>query len=199
MSDAADLDPVLDPRQLMRIEAVHRGFFYQHLVCVALLVKNNRLRGTTVIVERDEDVEVLTAERRWYLQIKTRLRPLQHSDIADALTRFAALRDEHRGGGRRAAPSFAIVSNVEPGSKLAAHLAAPEWPSDITIISPARLAEAVLPPAWPNIDAALHACACAAADVRFGTLAAETLVLKLAALVQHAAAGARGHAFRSED
>src|SRR5260221_10128877 len=53
--------------------------------------------------------------------------------------------------------------------------------------------------AWPNIDAALHACACAAADVRFGTLAAETLVLKLAALVQHAAAGARGHAFRSED
>lgn len=199
MGYAAGLDPVLDPRQLTRIEAVHRGFFYQHLYAVACLLTIGRPRGTTVIVERDEDVEVLTAERRWYLQVKTRLRPLQNSDISDALTRFAALRDEHRGGGRETTPAFAIVSNVEPGPELAALLGAAEWPSDITVISPGRHSEAGLPSAWPNIDAALRACARAAADVPFGTLAAETLVLKLAALVQHAAAGAREHAFRSED
>jgi hypothetical protein len=47
---------VLDPVQLARIEAVHRGFLYQHLFAVACLLMASGTRASAIIVEADEDV-----------------------------------------------------------------------------------------------------------------------------------------------
>jgi hypothetical protein len=44
----------LDPRQLARIEAVHRGFLYQHLYAATCLFHAARAGVTHVIVENDE-------------------------------------------------------------------------------------------------------------------------------------------------
>jgi len=38
MTNGAPLLSVLDPRQLERIQSVHRGFLYQHLYAVACLL-----------------------------------------------------------------------------------------------------------------------------------------------------------------
>lgn len=62
----------LDARQLARIEAVHRGFLYQHLYAAACLFRAARSGVTQIVVENDEDVEVVLPDRRIYAQIKTR-------------------------------------------------------------------------------------------------------------------------------
>lgn len=49
---------VLDPAQLVRIEAVHRGFLFQHLYTVQCLLSAAALSVRSVDVESDEDVEV---------------------------------------------------------------------------------------------------------------------------------------------
>ena len=78
----------LDPAQLVRIESVHRGFLYQHLYATACLLTCGRQQGNITIVERDEDIELITQTHRYYLQAKTRSKPLQPGDIGDALERF---------------------------------------------------------------------------------------------------------------
>ena len=45
----------LDRRQLARIEAVHRGFLYQHLYAVACLFRASSAGVTHIVVENDED------------------------------------------------------------------------------------------------------------------------------------------------
>jgi hypothetical protein len=57
---------VLDPAQLVRIEAVHRGFLYQHLYAVQCLLSAAALSVLSVDVESDEDVEVQFDGRRIY-------------------------------------------------------------------------------------------------------------------------------------
>lgn len=49
---------ILDPAQLVRIEAVHRGFMYQHLFAAGCLlaVQGSDLRA--IRVELDEDIEL---------------------------------------------------------------------------------------------------------------------------------------------
>jgi len=47
---------VIDPAQLRRIEAVHRGFLYQHLYAVGCMIKLASLEAGQVAVERDEDI-----------------------------------------------------------------------------------------------------------------------------------------------
>jgi hypothetical protein len=76
-----DLDPVLDPKQLSRIEGVHRGFFYQHLYASNLLLLMPGSQTVSVAVERDEDVEVRRPSLTIYIQIKTRVGALTPSDI----------------------------------------------------------------------------------------------------------------------
>ena len=49
---------ILDRAQLTRIEAVHRGFLFQHLCTVQCLLKAAELSVQSVDVESDEDVEV---------------------------------------------------------------------------------------------------------------------------------------------
>src|SRR3954466_14142415 len=90
----------LDPRQLARIEAVHRGFLYQHLYAAACLFNAAQAGGTHVIVKNDEDVELVRPDKHIYVQVKTRASNLVLSDIDGALSRFASIRKEHSEGRR---------------------------------------------------------------------------------------------------
>jgi hypothetical protein len=123
---------VLDPRQLTRIEAVHRGFMYQHLFAVGCLLL---ARGHTaaVTVEHDEDVQ-LHGEASTYIQIKTRNRPLIAADIDGALERFATLRAEHQSDRRSGRPQFAIAANIAPAAGLRNALQAQDFPQDVSVV-----------------------------------------------------------------
>lgn len=191
------IELTIDPVQLTRIEATHRGFGYQHLYAVACLLDIHSTAVDAVIIEHDEDVEVVRADSRVYVQVKTRNRPLRFSDLNGVLPRFAALRREHVEGRRAGAAQFAIVSNIEPGSDLQARLTRSTWPVDVVVLWPGEPntnLDLRLPAPWPDVSAAMEACIAAAALVPFPSLAPETLVLKLAGLVQQLAAGHGGHA-----
>lgn len=191
------LDPPLDPAQLVRIEATHRGFGYQHLYAVACLLGTQLAEADSVIVEHDEDIELVRGETHDYVQVKTRDHPLWPGDVASALERFSALRNEHSQGHRNGIARFAIVSNAAPGPTLSTQLTSPSWPADVAYVWPGDLgksAELSLPPAWPDLTAAFEGCVGLAASVPFSALKPETLVLKLAGLVQYLATGADGHA-----
>lgn len=187
----------LDHAQLIRIEAVHRGFLYQHLYAAACLLSCGRAEGNTILVERDEDVELVRHADRYYIQVKTRQRPLQIADVEGALQRFEELRRAHADGSRNGRPLFVIVANTEPGRELKRRLGEVDWPDDVSLITPERPVQDPLPPAWPDIDAAIAWCVGAAQSVPFATLAPETLVWKLAAKVQHAASRAREAVFEA--
>src|SRR6516225_10071800 len=119
--------PVLDPTQLRRIEAVHRGFLYQHLYAAGCLMLAPGAAASAVIVEADEDIEIALPNRRLYVQVKTRSEPLAQGDIGDAIERFAQLRQEHAAGKRLGAAAFAVVANVGPGPRLAERLNDSDW------------------------------------------------------------------------
>lgn len=191
---------VLNPAQLVRIEAIHRGFLFQHLYTVAILLTLGREAGITTVVERDEDIEVHCPERTIYIQVKTRQEPLRRNDIAGALDGFDALRAAHgEGGDRKGKAWFVIVSNAETGPMLAAEIAAAGWPDDVAVITPERGPSYCLPGSGTTIDEMIGLCRDAAAEVPFGGLLPETLVLKLATLVQRAASGAHAHSFSAAD
>lgn len=189
-------EPALDQQQLERIEATHGGFAYQHLYAVACMLSMTATGTAVVVIEHDEDVELIRADVHIYAQVKTRSRPLRHSDIDTALQRFDALRGEHAEGRRAGAAQFAVISNTEPGPQLARSLGSAKWPSDVALLWPGHgppSADLQIPPAWPNLSTALHACAEQAKLVPFKSLSPETLVLKLAALVMYIATGYRNH------
>jgi hypothetical protein len=75
---------VLDEAQLTRIEAVHRGFLYQHLYTVGCLLLAQEANIESTIVELDEDIELLSKKKRIYIQVKTRSKPIIHSDVSGA-------------------------------------------------------------------------------------------------------------------
>ena len=79
---------VLDPAQLVRIEAVHRGFLFQHLYAVQCLLSATTLKAQTVSVESDEDVEVQLDGTRVYVQVKHRKEALAWDDIESAMARL---------------------------------------------------------------------------------------------------------------
>lgn len=185
-------DPILDKRQLTRIEAVHRGFLYQHLYTVACLLLAQNSGVTSIVVERDEDVEVVFDIQRIYIQVKTRSSPLKYSDIDGAIQRFDLLRLEHQNGVRHGSAKFVVVSNIEPGEGLMNSINQKVWPGDVQIVWPDSISESLdngLPMPWKNISDAFTKCAELAATIRYGMLAPETLVGKLAWLVMLAAAG----------
>ena len=197
-SERRELAAPLDPQQVERIGAVHRGFLYQHLYGVACLLTVGRAVGASVIFERDEDIELACREDHHYAQVKTRNRPLQPGDIADALERFGLLRKEHAEGRREGAARFLIITNAELGPSLAAAHTAKDWPADVSLVYPGS-PNGPFPPAWVTIDVAFDWCVDKSKEIPFGTLSGETLVWKLAAQVLHAATGARERTFRAEE
>ena len=188
--------PTLDPAQEVRIAAVHRGFLYQHLYTAACLLNAASLDATGVVVERDEDIEIVTSKARLYIQVKTRAHPIMPSDIAQALERFERLRAEHTEGRRTGDPGFLVVTNQPPGPALAKSIATGAL-VDVQVIYPGQVATglfAALPPAWHTIDEGVLWCTSRAETLPFPTLAADSLVWKLAGRILAAAAGNSPHA-----
>jgi hypothetical protein len=197
--------PTLDPAQEARIAAMHRGFLYQHLYTVGCLFRAAAARATSVVVERDEDVEVVLRSCRIYVQVKSRAKPIIPSDIDSALERFSRLRAEHAVGRREGAAHFAIVANQSPGPALAALIANGSLEGDMQFLWPGQPVPEhldALPPAWRNLDEAVQWCAAQAASLPYAMLVPDSLVWKLAGLVMSAAAGqlqrGSGHDFAVE-
>jgi hypothetical protein len=187
----------LDPSQEIRIEAVHRGFLYQHLYAAACLLTAGQSGAKEVVVERDEDIELVTPAGRTYVQVKTRSAPIMPSDIKSALERFDALREEHAHGRRPGKANFVVVVNRELGPTLEEHVNTGHLAGDVEILWPGRVCTGALgqlPPAWPDIDKAVSWCVGSASTVPFAMLAPDSLVWKLAGRVQAAAAGEAPHA-----
>lgn len=189
--------PTLDPAQEIRIEAVHRGFLYQHLYAAACLLTSGQIGATSVMVERDEDIELVTPAGRTYIQVKTRGQAIIPADIKSALERFDALRQEHVQGRRPGRATFIVVVNRDLGPSLVEQIKTRKLAGDVEILWPGRVCSGdcgQLPPAWADIDEAISWCVDRAATVPLAVLEPDSLVWKLAGRVQAAAAGEAPHA-----
>ncbi|PKB13819.1 SEC-C metal-binding domain-containing protein [Janthinobacterium sp. 64] len=189
--------PTLAPAQEIRIEAVHRGFLYQHLYAAACLLNSEQTGAISVAVERDEDIEQVTSAGRTYIQVKTRGQAIMPADIKSALERFDALRQEHAQGRRPGRATFVVVVNRALGPTLADQVRTGQLAGDVEVLYPGRVCTgplAQLPPAWSGIDEAVSWCVDRATTVPLAMLAPDSLVWKLAGRVQAAAAGEAPHA-----
>ncbi|EPF5075395.1 dsDNA nuclease domain-containing protein [Yersinia enterocolitica] len=182
---------VLDSTQLVRIEAVHRGFLYQHLYAVGCLMLAQKASMEAVTVELDEDIELNSGQERIYVQVKTRLKPIIPSDVSGALARFAELRNEHTEGRRQGTSYFVIVANQAPGQQLHKMIEDKTLPADVHFVWPQSTVEhhPALPPAWDTVADAAAWCIKQAEQLNFSLLSPESLIWKLAGLVQLAATG----------
>ncbi|MFZ4286309.1 AAA family ATPase [Variovorax sp. HJSM1_2] len=186
----------LDPAQEIRIEAVHRGFLYQHLYAAACLLNAAQIGATSIMVERDEDIEVITPAGQTYIQVKTRGQAIMPVDIKSALERFDALRQEHLHGRRRGRAKFVLVVNRPLGPSLRDQVETGKLADDIEILWPGRACSGdlgQLPPAWASIEEAVSWCIDRAAKVPLAMLAPDSLLWKLAGRVQAASAGEAPH------
>lgn len=179
---------VLDPAQLRRIEATHSGFLYQHLYAVACLLTASRLGWTRLLVEGDEDIELQFDDRRVYVQVKTRARAIQPSDIVEALERFAAYRQEHAAGRRDGRAEFVLVLNSSPSPALASLMSDGGVPQDVRVFWPGHDFQD-FPPAWADVEEAFSWCVAMAEALPFLMVAPEVLVLKLAGTAMRMATG----------
>ncbi|MGH1368909.1 MAG: SEC-C metal-binding domain-containing protein [Maritimibacter sp.] len=178
---------VLDQEQLVRIQATHRGFLYQHFFSVGCILKLHGLKTGEVRVERDEDVEVEFESDVHFIQVKHLAGNLVLSDIKGALERFEQIR---RSTAVLKAKHFHIVSSSELGPRLAKDVDSADWPSDVLIHTPNReIRSEFLPKIHPDIGGMLSECTESAQALPFRSLDPETLVWKLAARVQFAATG----------
>ena len=205
MSDQDESRPtVLDPAQLKRIEAVHRGFLFQHLYAARSLLLTPGSDVVAIVVESDEDVEIVRANRRTYVQVKSRLDSLANSDVEAALQRFDQYRALHQAGERPGTPVFVIATNAPLTPSLATRFADPSWPKDVRIDYPDGPvpADPVTPVPRRGLKEAFSVCQDLAAQLPFAMLLPETLVWKLAGAVMMAASGAAprtDHAFWSDE
>jgi hypothetical protein len=195
---------VLDPRQLIRIEAVHRGFLYQHLYIANCLLRARAADVTKIVVEGDEDVELHRAADCVYVQVKTRQVSLQVGDVTGALERFTAIRAEHASGARDGTARFVIASNAAPAPKFAEMIASADWPKDVEVYWPGNpvVVDAALPQPPIDVNAAASACSTLAAKLPFAMLRPDTLTWKLAGAAMLAASGTpprRDHAFHRDE
>ncbi len=195
---------VIDERQLIRIEAVHRGFLYQHLYGAMCLLLAGAAGVQQVIVEGDEDVEIVLPDRRIYIQIKTRVGKLAAGDISGALERFSEIRAKHAKGDRPGAASFVIASNAALNGPLEKQLASADWPKDVELHWPdgpeAKEACLLHPPR--DLSDAVAKCSELAGQLPFALLRPETLTWKLASQVMLASAGSpprTDHSFSSAE
>jgi hypothetical protein len=137
MSMPREDDPpqVLDPRQLVRIQSVHKGFLYQHLYAAACLLQCGNNWVQRLVVEADEDIELHGQDRITYIQVKTRAAALSFGDIEETLLRFEQIRLAHESAARAGQANFAIVSNAPPNGPLAKRLTN-DWPVDVELLWP---------------------------------------------------------------
>ncbi|AOO85147.1 SEC-C metal-binding domain-containing protein [Bosea vaviloviae] len=183
---------VVDPVQLNRIEAVHRGFLFQHLYAARSLLLAPGTDVISVVVESDEDVEVVRPGGRTYVQVKCRGAVLGFSEIEDALARFDAYRALHAQGERTGRAAFVIATNAALTPSLVKKMSSADWPKDVRIDHPSALipSDPVTPVPAATLHDAFVTCRDLAALLPFAMLAPETLVWKLAGAVMLAAAGA---------
>jgi hypothetical protein len=186
---------VLDEVQLKRIQAMHRGFLYQHLYAVGILLMGPQSDLKELVVEHDQDIELITEKVRRYIQVKSRAESLGNSDISDTLTLFSDLRNEHIAHRRSLDPQFFVVSNVPPTPSL--DKSTKTWHQDTHLITPKSKItfENILPPAWPDITAAISWCETYANKIPFGSLSGSTLIWKLAGTILLASSGAKPTTF----
>ncbi|WP_254913676.1 SEC-C metal-binding domain-containing protein [Sphingobium sp. Z007] len=195
---------VIDERQLGRIEAVHRGFLYQHLYASICLLMAGAARVQRIVVEADEDVELVLSDRRIYVQIKSRVGALGPADVSGALDRFDEIRKQHAEGARPGGAVFVIASNAPPSNALQEKVAGSDWPEDVALHWPdgPDPAEACLPVPPRSVPKAVAVCSALAATLPFGLLRPETLTWKLASIVMFASAGApprQDHSFSRDE
>lgn len=185
-----DIPAVVDPKQLKRIENVHRGFFYQHLYAVGCMLLAAKGGVEYISVERDEDIEVISAKSHIYIQIKTRKESLIESDIRGSLELFEEIKEKHSRGDRSLSPFLVIVSNVEPGGGLRKKMKEGSWSDDVNIVTPGGASYFdFLPPAWKDIQTGMDWCVRLADEIEYTTLTPQNIVFKLAAWVQFLCTG----------
>lgn len=181
---------VLDPVQLVRIEAVHRGYLYQHLYAAQCLLAAASLGATSVSVEGDEDIEIEFPGKKIYVQVKHRIGLLSWNDIEGALERFGEIRLAHAQGRRKGNAEFVVMSNAPPNGPLAEWIAEKDWPGDVRVDWPAAdRSGRELPAPRATLLEAAEAVRALASGLPFGKLSPETLVWKLAGIVMLAATG----------
>lgn len=195
---------VVDPRQLIRIEAVHRGFLYQHIYGAICLLLAGPHGVERVVVERDEDVEIVLPRRRIYVQIKTRVGSLSFGDIEGALQRFDEIKSEHGKGARDGDASFVIASNAAPSAPLIEKISAGDWPEDVQLHWPdgPTPTDPFLPVPPRSVSEAISTCSATASALPYALLKPETLTWKLASVVMFASAGTpprQNHSFSREE
>ncbi len=196
------MPPVLDEAQLQRIENVHGGFLYQHLYAVSILLSGARIGWSEISIERDEDIEAELPEHRLYIQVKKRGDNLTFGDISDVLKRFEEIRNEHQSNHRAGTPVCWIISNAELGPDLSRRVQH-DWPTDVHLRTPLTCTgdASLLPIPGGSLAQMSETCVHLARQVPHSTLQPETLVWKLAALVQYLATGAmqNEHALKAEE
>lgn len=195
---------VVDTAQLTRIEAVHRGFLFQHLYAARSLLLTPGTDVLAVVVESDEDVEIVRANGRTYIQVKFRAGQLGNTDIESALQRFDTYRRLHQSGARSGRAVFVIATNAQLTPSLASRVAGPSWPRDVRIDHPgsAMPADPVTPTSPASLADAFNVCRELAARLPYALLSPETLIWKLAGAVMAAASGApprADHAFHPDE
>lgn len=193
-----DVPRVLDVKQLERIEKLHGGFLYQHLFSAACIVAMRGNGCEHVTVEHDEDVELGFAGERIYVQVKMRGQDLTWTDIRTAMDRFTSIRAAHANGKRPGVASFVVLSNAPPTSALRDRMEHIEWPSDVSIVWPGAGGDPRIPVPQRSIVDLFKSVASEVATIPYRSVATETLVWKLAGLVQHAESGASGHTFERD-
>ena len=190
----------LDAGALRQIEAIHRGFLYQHLFAVGCLLLARPAGVRALDVERDEDVQLVFDGRTRYVQVKTRQRPLTVGDLDSTLQRFREIKAAHLAGRRRGVPEFWVVTNSTASTALLEEVHRRDI--DVRFVTPDNPppTEAHSPPAWPDLGAAIRWCIDSAAQIQFTGLSPETLTWKLATEVAFACTGdrPRGHSFQAD-
>ena len=182
---------VVDPGQLNRIEATHRGFLYQHLFVAAVLLRAAEFKVLSVLVESDEDLEILSDTGRIYVQVKLRADTLGWSDISKAMDRFSSYRTLHQNGTRAGVARFVVASSALPRASLIERMKDPSWPTDVTIEWPGGPSQTdeILPAPKSNVIEMAEYARSLAGRLPFAVLTPETLVWKLAGVVTLTAAG----------
>lgn len=179
---------VVDRAQLCRIEATHNGFLYQHFYGVACLLMVGQLGWTRMRVEVDEDLELEFNGRYVYVQVKSRSKLIQFSDIASALERFEQYRARHAPGDRVGQPEFVLALNQDPGPSLNTRISAGEFPQDVRFLLPGQTIPG-LPPVWLDNEDAFKWCVARAEMLPFIMVAPDVLVQNLAGVIMRMAAG----------
>ncbi|MGJ7042721.1 MULTISPECIES: YecA family protein [Shinella] len=195
---------VVDSAQLSRIEATHRGFLYQHLYVAAVLLRAAEFKASSVLVESDEDLEVLSDTGRIYVQVKLRAETLGWPDVSEAIDRFASYRALHENGTRAGSARFIIASSAPPRASLIKRMNESSWPADVAIEWPAEQtrSDEIVPWPRPSVIAMADHVRSLAERLPFAVLTPDTLMWKLAGVVTLAAAGQpprTDHQFRISD